>query len=68
MKTESEAGSRLRQNCQHRAGGGARTLELQDHDLSQSKTLKGLSHPGAPNDIKILTVVELWLMSLMFIF
>ena len=45
--TESEAGSRL-PSCQHRAGRGARTHKLQDHDLSQSLMLNWLSHPGAP--------------------
>ena len=32
----------------HRAPRGAQTLELQDHDLSQSRRLNQLSHQGAP--------------------
>ena len=40
-------------SCQHRARCRARTHELQDHDLSQSKTLNQLSHPGAPTFLKI---------------
>ena len=43
--TESEAGSRL---GQHRARCRARTHELWDHDLSQSRTPNRLSHPGTP--------------------
>ena len=35
-------------SCQHTAQRGARTHELWDHDLSQSRTLNRLSHPGAP--------------------
>ena len=35
-------------SCQHRAQCGARTHRLQDHDLSRSRTLNRLSHPGAP--------------------
>ena len=35
-------------SCQHRARRGARTHELRDHDLSGSRTLNRLSHPGAP--------------------
>ena len=34
-------------SCQHRARHGARTHELRDHDLSRSRTLNRLSHPGA---------------------
>ena len=45
--TESEAGSGLRAP-QHREGGGARTLELRDPDLSRSRKLHRLSRPGAP--------------------
>ena len=44
--TESEAGSRLRPSCQHRARCGARTHELQDCDLSRSRTLNWLSPPA----------------------
>ena len=33
---------------QHRAQRGARTHGLWDHDLSWSRTLNRLSHPGAP--------------------
>ena len=40
-------------SCQHRARRGARTHELWDHDLSLSRTLNRLSHPGAPRgDLK----------------
>ena len=35
-------------SCQARARCGARTHELWDHDLSLSRTLNQLSHPGAP--------------------
>ena len=42
-------GTRLQAlNCQHRARRGARTHELWDDDLSQSRALNWLSHPGAP--------------------
>ena len=34
--------------CQHRAQYGARTHEPWDHDLSRSRTLNRLSHPGTP--------------------
>ena len=36
-------------SCQHRAPCGAWTHELRDHDLSRSRTLNRLSHPGAPS-------------------
>ena len=45
--TESEAGSRLRAGSTEPDAGG-RTHEPRDHDLSQSRTLNQLSHPGAP--------------------
>ena len=35
-------------SCQHRDWRGARTHEPWDHDLSRSRTLNWLSHPGAP--------------------
>ena len=35
-------------SCQHRARCGARTHERRDHDLSRSRRLNRLSHPGAP--------------------
>ena len=35
-------------SCQHRVWCGARTPEPWDHDLSWSRTLNRLSHPGAP--------------------
>ena len=35
-------------SCRHRAPRGAQTHELRDHDLSQSRMLNRLSHPGAP--------------------
>ena len=42
-------GSRLQAlSCQHRARRRARTHELWGHDLSRSRTLNRLSHPGAP--------------------
>ena len=42
-------GSRLQApSCQHRARPGAQTREPRDHDLSRSRTLNRLSHPGAP--------------------
>ena len=36
-------------SCQHRARRGARTHGPRDHDLSQSRPLNRLSHPGAPS-------------------
>ena len=35
-------------SCQHRARRGARTHGPRDHDLSRSRPLNRLSHPGAP--------------------
>ena len=35
-------------SCQHRSRRGARIHRPWDHDLSQSRTLNRLSHPGAP--------------------
>ena len=35
-------------SCQHRAWRGAWTHRPRDHDLSRSRTLNRLSHPGAP--------------------
>ena len=35
-------------SSQHRAWCGARTHKLRDHDLSWSRSLNQLSHPGAP--------------------
>ena len=35
-------------SCQHRARRGAQTHKLWDHDLSWSRTLNRLSHPGTP--------------------
>ena len=35
-------------SCQHRARRGARTQEPWDHNLTRSRTLNRLSHPGAP--------------------
>ena len=37
-------------SCQHRAPHKAQTQELWDHDLSQSRILNWLSHPGTPWD------------------
>ena len=43
-------GSRLQApSCPHRARRGARIHEPWDRDLSQSRTLNRLSHPGAPS-------------------
>ena len=42
-------GNRLQAlSCQHRAQHGARTHGPRDHDLSRSRPLNQLSHPGAP--------------------
>ena len=38
-------------SCQHRARCGARTHGPRNHDLSQSRPLNQLSHPGAPLQI-----------------
>ena len=46
--TESEAGSRLRAVGTGPDAGLEPTDQLRDHDLSQSRTLNRLSHPGAP--------------------
>ena len=46
--TESEAGSRPL-SCPLRVQCRAWTQELQDHDLSWSRMLNRLSHPGAPH-------------------
>ena len=35
-------------SCQHRARCRARTHGTRDHDLSRSRSLNRLSHPGAP--------------------
>ena len=35
-------------SCQHRAWRGARTHGPRDHDLSRSRPLNRLSHPGSP--------------------
>ena len=35
-------------SCQHRARRGSQTHRLRDHDLSRSRTLNRLSHPGTP--------------------
>ena len=40
-------------SCQHRVPRRARTHELWDHDLSRSRTLNRLSHPGAPVDLSL---------------
>ena len=41
-------------SCQHRARGGAQTHEPRYHDSSWSQTFNQLSHPGAPDCLKIL--------------
>ena len=43
-------------SCQHRARCGARTHGLRDHDLSGSRMLNRLSHPGAPMMNLVLNV------------
>ena len=35
-------------SCQHRAQQGTQTHSVRDHDLSGSRTLNPLSHPGSP--------------------
>ena len=39
-------------SCQHRARHGARTHGPRDRDLSWSRPLNWLSHPGAPGNLK----------------
>ena len=41
-------------HCQRRARCGAQTHKPRDHDLSGSRTLNRLSHPGAPKDSKVI--------------
>ena len=41
-------------SCRHRARRGARTHEPRDHDLSRSRTLNRLSHPGAPGFLTLM--------------
>ena len=49
-------GSRLQAlSCQHRARRGARTHEPRDRDLSRSRPLNRLSHPGTPLGLSFLT-------------
>ena len=40
-------------SCQHSARRGARPQGLRDHDLSRSRPLNRLSHPGAPSLLQI---------------
>ena len=47
-------------SCQHRAWCGAQTHKLWDHDLSWSRTLNQLSHPGAPPFLLIDLVLYLF--------
>ncbi|XP_049479363.1 uncharacterized protein LOC125917974 [Panthera uncia] len=42
-------------SCQHRARRGARTHRPRDQDLSRSRTLNRLSHPGAPRIFSLST-------------
>ena len=44
-------------SCQHRARRGAWTHGPRDHDLSQSRPLNRLSHPGAPKDFFFLMFI-----------
>ena len=54
--------SRLRAvSCQHRARYGVWTHKLRDHDLSSSRTLNQLSHPGAPREF--FKVMEMFYIS-----
>ena len=52
--------------CQHRARCGARTHEPWDHDLSRSRTLNWMSHPGAPSEF--LTTCICYLISFLKFF
>ena len=45
-------------SCQHKARHGAQTHKLWDHDLSSSRTLNQLSHPGAPVTWNIVSIYE----------
>ena len=48
-RTERETqNSKQALSCQHRAQHGVQTHEQWEHDLSQSRMLNLLSHPGAP--------------------
>ena len=44
-------------SCQHRARRGAGTREWRDCDLSRSRTLNRLSHPGAPKKQNLNTMI-----------
>ena len=67
-ETESEQGrgrerGRLRNrsrlqalSCQHRARHRAQTHRPRDHDLSRSRTLNRLSHPGAPGKFFLMFI------------
>ena len=64
-----DRGSKASSSCQQRAWCRARTHEPWDHDLSQSRTLNWLSHPGVPMTIlnksedkvrKITSYILLW--------
>ena len=52
--------------CLHRAQHGAWTHKPWDHDLSQSRMLHWLSHPGAPRKINIFRWLA-WNVPLVFI-
>ena len=43
-------------SCQHRAWRGTQTHEPWDRDLSRSRMLNQLSHPGAPRVSSLLTI------------
>ena len=47
-------------SCQHRARRGAWTHEPRDHDLSRSRTLNRLSHPGAPQLLICIHICSLF--------
>ena len=50
-------------SCQHRAQRGAQTHGPQDHDLSQSRPLNRLSHPGAPHSYVYNSIIyNSWIM------
>ena len=46
-------------SCQHSAWCKAQTHKLWDHDLSQSRTLNQLSHPGVPMIMNLLIYLVL---------
>ena len=55
---EWDRGSQAGSCCQRRAGCGAQTQKLQDHDLSWSQRLNWLSHPRRPRGKSFLAPRE----------